>query len=200
MLFYLTMSTEEAVSLPLHPSPALRRHIAAIQSEAHARESRAAYALLERLCLLHTCIFPHLAMPPLATLDFLPSGKPILPSGVYVSLSHSGNAVAAAVADAPVGIDVERVSPSPRILPLAARFFPASDAARVEEAQKSEGDTAAAREFFRLFTAKEAYLKCKDTTFPTAMKVAYPPLGCTLTEETVALAGEGYALAICVKE
>ncbi len=197
MFFYLTMSTEEAASLPFHPSPALLRHIREKKSEEKQNESRAAYALLERLCLSHTCMFPSLPMPPLLSLDFLPSGKPILAGGISVSLSHAGGVVAAAISDTSVGIDIEEARPSERLPALARRFFSVRDAESITCLYEGGKEEEAVSRFYRLFTAKEAYLKCKNTTFPTAMKLAYPPSGCRLTYEELCLDDRPYALTVC---
>lgn len=79
-----------------------------------------------------------------------PSGQPYLPDfpNLHISLSHSGNTVLCAVADVPVGIDVEL--PRPVRPGLAARWFDAHEQALIAR------DPAA---FFDLWMAKEAVLK-----------------------------------------
>lgn len=80
-------------------------------------------------------------------------GKPSLAGrrGVHFSVAHCPDAVAVAVADRPVGVDVERIRPRDRY--VAARCLDASERERVEAA--SEPD----REFFRYWTLKESYVK-----------------------------------------
>lgn len=83
----------------------------------------------------------------------LPSGKPVAEvkgKEVFVSLSHSGDFVACALADTLVGIDVEvkrEVKPS---------LFKALNTDELEFLNTSEDKDSA---FLRLWTAKEAYLK-----------------------------------------
>lgn len=70
---------------------------------------------------------------------------------VHFSISHCPEAVAVLVADAPVGVDVERIRPYD---PYAARRVLApAELARL--AKSSEPD----RDFFRLWTLKESYGK-----------------------------------------
>ena len=83
----------------------------------------------------------------------LPSGKPVAEvkgKEVFVSLSHSGDFVACALADTPVGIDVEvkrEVKPS---------LFKALNADELEFLNTKEDKDSA---FLKIWTAKEAYLK-----------------------------------------
>lgn len=79
-----------------------------------------------------------------------PSGQPYLPDlpGLHLSISHSGDRVVCAVADVPVGIDLEL--PRPVRPGLAARWFDPDEQARIAR------DPAA---FFDLWMAKEAVLK-----------------------------------------
>lgn len=83
----------------------------------------------------------------------LPSGKPVAEvkgNEVFVSLTHSGNFVACALSNTPVGIDLEvKRDFNPRVL-KALR-----DAER-EFVAKSKDEAIA---FLKIWTAKEAYLK-----------------------------------------
>ncbi len=72
------------------------------------------------------------------------------------SLSHSGDWAVCALADAPVGIDVERVRPV-RIDALARRYFTEQEAALLITLPDTERQIA----FFRLWTAKESVLKAQ---------------------------------------
>lgn len=80
-------------------------------------------------------------------------GKPRLAGrpGVHFNIAHCPRAVAVAVADQPVGVDVEEVRA--RDPYVAARCFDASEVARVEAAPDPD------REFFRYWTLKESYVK-----------------------------------------
>lgn len=74
------------------------------------------------------------------------------------SLSHSGDWAVCALADAPVGIDVERVR-SVRADALARRYFTPQEAALLAAMPEAEREIA----FFRLWTAKESVLKAQGT-------------------------------------
>ena len=83
------------------------------------------------------------------------SGKPFLPhSPLFVSLSHSGSFVAAAVADRPVGIDLQEK----RMIRegVLRRWYSAAERDWIEN-----GDTL--ERAVRLWTMKEAYAKLKGT-------------------------------------
>lgn len=77
-------------------------------------------------------------------------GKPRLEQGPHFSLSHGGQLAVLAVSDAPVGVDVER--PRPVAESVARRYF------LPEEQTWMAADPA--ERFFRLWTRKEAVLKC----------------------------------------
>ncbi|MFI6298527.1 4'-phosphopantetheinyl transferase family protein [Nonomuraea sp. NPDC050790] len=82
-----------------------------------------------------------------------PGLKPGLEHGLDFNLSHSGEWALIAVAPGGrrVGVDVERISPDADIMELAARMYQPEEVERVR--------AAGAPEFFRLWTAKEAYIK-----------------------------------------
>lgn len=85
-----------------------------------------------------------------------PSGRLLLeaPAGWHVSLSHTDGLVAVVAATAPCGVDIERVRDA-RVAAVAARYF-----APEEAAQLAAVDAATARrDFFRLWTLKEAAVK-----------------------------------------
>lgn len=83
------------------------------------------------------------------------NGKPCLPreSGLFVSISHTGDFGAAALADSPVGIDVEELIPlNEKKKALLERFFANEDIT----AAKAD---ATGREFYRFWTRREAAFK-----------------------------------------
>ena len=82
-------------------------------------------------------------------------GKPYFKdtSAPHFSLSHSGGYSAAAVADAPIGLDVELVTERARTGETASRFFTASE---IDELAKNGNSTL---EFFKIWTRKEAIAK-----------------------------------------
>ncbi len=125
-----------------------------------------------------------------------PHGKPELAgtfTGVHVNLSHSGdlNAVALSAARR-VGVDVQRVLPTLDWAAMAARFFPAAEAAWVDSADR----------FARLWTRKEAVVKAHGGTLTKGL--ALPVAG----DGDVVVAGsrvrdvaapDGYRLAVAAE-
>lgn len=91
-------------------------------------------------------------------------GKPRLADGlVEFNLSHAGRWVVCALANTAVGIDVEQVRPFD--LQLARRFFhPRECAALASLPAAAQHDY-----FFRLWTAKEAYMKALGLGFQRDM-------------------------------
>lgn len=79
-------------------------------------------------------------------------GKPALKSGrIEFSLSHSGGWCAAAICDAPIGVDIQSLVPFNTA--LAKRFFTADEQAYI--ASQSDRDMA----FTRIWGMKESYIK-----------------------------------------
>ena len=81
--------------------------------------------------------------------------KPYFPDNeVFFSLAHCGDYAVCAVSDVPVGVDIEL----PRVggARLAKRFFQPDEAALVYAADDPD------REFCRLWTLKESYIKYAD--------------------------------------
>jgi 4'-phosphopantetheinyl transferase len=85
-------------------------------------------------------------------------GKPFLPEyeNVYFNLSHAGAYAVAAVAEIPVGVDVEEIGRANE--KIAERFF------KTEEQEslrfyRHQGDEAWQKRFAFLWTRKESYIK-----------------------------------------
>lgn len=89
-------------------------------------------------------------------------GKPYFPQrrDLFFSVSHSGEYFVCAFSPSPIGVDLQEIghlrsetpdSAVPRLKRMAKRFFHPS------EAEYAEDDTY--RRFFRVWTAKEAYVK-----------------------------------------
>lgn len=83
----------------------------------------------------------------------LPSGKPVaevMGKEIFVSITHSGDFVASAVSDTPVGIDLEvKREYKPTV-------YKALNEAERKFIEKSKSETSA---FYKIWTAKEAYVK-----------------------------------------
>ncbi len=83
------------------------------------------------------------------------NGKPVFTAlpGCHFNLSHSGEWVACALADTPVGVDIQRREKyRPR---LVQQFFTEPEAARLERCPEADQD----RVFTQLWTVKESYAK-----------------------------------------
>lgn len=117
-------------------------------------------------------------------------GKPTLANdmGIHFNCSHSGELAVCAVSDAPVGVDVERISEFDEGV--------AKYAFTKEERQLIAND---ARTFFRLWTRKESYVKRNGTGFsvqPNEINVINDdilPMGCVFSELEV----NGYIITLC---
>ena len=83
-------------------------------------------------------------------------GKPFIPDApdFHFNLSHSGSWVVLAFGDSPVGIDVEKLDYTPGRQQVIRRFFTPEEQAYVLEDSAEEGER-----FFRIWTAKESWLK-----------------------------------------
>lgn len=117
------------------------------------------------------------------------SGKPVTDRG-YFSLSHSHGLVACAVAEVPVGIDVEKIRPvSPQLLRVLSP----------DERESVRCD----EDFFRLWTLKEALVKCRGGVLGQVRHVHFQISGnaitCSVPGYAFSLlpAPEGYAAALC---
>ncbi len=92
--------------------------------------------------------------------DYGTAGKPLLEGIVgapHFNLSHSGNFAALAIADRPVGIDIELVRSITD--DIAGRFFSPAEVHALRKLPSSEQEAA----FFRCWTRKEAFVKALGT-------------------------------------
>ncbi len=113
-LWHLTEESDVLhAAFPADAAPLCDRAVAGLASEKRRQERLAARLLLRRLGRADEVIYA-------------PSGKPEFADGsVYLSISHTRDWVAAAVADCPVGLDVERWGK--RALRVAGRFLSAEE-------------------------------------------------------------------------
>jgi len=125
--------------------------IALYLKETEAPQSAAAHALLEEVLLREYGI----SAP---QLQLGPRGKPYLPGGPEFNLSHTHGAVAAAISDSPVGLDVERVRPFHQLVPQRI-MSPGEYRWFLERGERK-------RDFFVLWTLKESYYKLLGDGLP----------------------------------
>src|SRR5258708_36860881 len=93
-------------------------------------------------------------------------GKPALAGGrIEFNASHSGDVVALAFGQEPLGIDVERVRPMPDGLNIARRFFSPDETALLEAAKAASAE----EEVFTIWTAKEAVGKALVKGLPAGL-------------------------------
>ncbi len=122
-------------------------------THAKAREQfRRSRAVLRSSLGLWLGISPH-AVPLIATAD----GKPVLDGieGKHFNVSHTDGAAVFALSDVPVGVDVERHSPTRDLPGLVKRYFTPEE----NEQFHALPDEAKPAAFLRGWTCKEAVLK-----------------------------------------
>ena len=133
-----------------------RRKCEAFRFDADRRRSAAAWLLARRMFARLGVDADRLTIVESAT------GKPELapPARYHFSLSHAGELVMAAIAERPIGCDVERVRPlTPGMIELAMTAGEARVLAAAAEGEARE------REFCRLWTRKESVLKALGCGF-----------------------------------
>lgn len=102
--------------------------------------------------LLLAAVLPAYGLNPASLLKG-PQGRPLSPGTTDFNLSHSGEGTVLAVSDHPVGCDLERLRIPPAS--FARRFFS-------DEEQRwicGQSGMRQAEAFFRIWTARESYLK-----------------------------------------
>lgn len=104
-------------------------------------------------------------------------GKPFAQGLPCFNISHSGDWVAIALDEQPIGIDIEVLRPID--LKLARRLCTERDLAYLFEGAplyEKTGDPALIRRFFEIWTAKEAYFKCIGTGITDLKSISYAAL------------------------
>ncbi|MBD5535075.1 MAG: 4'-phosphopantetheinyl transferase superfamily protein [Lachnospiraceae bacterium] len=134
-----------------------------------------------------------------------PGGKPSLPDsrGLFFNLSHSGAYAACAISDREVGLDIQecREAVSPAVLNRVLYEMEKDSCTGLSEEEK-------AAFFFRIWAAKEAYVKCTGEGLAkrfSALFADWKGGSVTDTERDVrrklyaVKAPDGYALAVCTE-
>ena len=151
----MAMCTEEDVSRLLPLVSQQRREQALRFRHLFGRwTSLKAYELLLRLLYPDTPLeqLPSAALP---VFEYNEYGRPFIAGGPCFSISHCREAVAVAVSDTPVGVDVESVRRFDEA--LVRRTMNEEEQQRIFAAEEP------ARAFIRLWTQKEAVLKLRGT-------------------------------------
>ena len=123
------------------------------------KDQRSIYRSLSAGCLLHDALCERLGVSlesgqPFA-IDYKKEGKPYLigEPDINFNLSHSGDYVCCAVADVPVGVDIQKkVTVKSRI---AERFFTGADNQKLSACGEEEREDL----FFRMWSIKESFIK-----------------------------------------
>lgn len=116
------------------------------------------------------------------------NGKPEV-DGICFNLSHSGDIVICAVSEKPVGCDIEQLKDAPK--QVAERSFTEEEKEYLRQFSEEEYN----REFFRIWTRKESYLKMTGT----GIRVPLNKLeikDCFIKEYEI----PGYQITVCAKE
>lgn len=151
--------------------------------------------------LLSTLLVEAGGVEPLSEIARTKEGKPYFPDrpDLQFSLSHSGGLSLCALADTPVGADVELVRPRSPGLPRYALSQ--------REYEWYEGRGSRWEDFYVLWTLKEARVKCTgEGLFRRPVREVAVPLlepGAELTREGfrfAALAGEGWRGGLCRRD
>ncbi len=129
-------------------------------------------------------------------------GKPSANVPLYFNVSHSGQYVLCAVSDKPLGVDIEQVKPFRA--GLVGRYFTEEEAAYIWggdplPAAESVCDPGICERFYRVWTAKEAYVKMTGTGISTDLTaVCYDRQKHTVCGNTLITpnAPEGYVISI----
>ncbi len=108
--------------------------------------------------------------------------------GIYFNLSHTRQAIAVALSDSPVGVDVEGFKqPKQSLLE-----YTMSD----EEIRRVQLSPHPDQEFALLWTQKEALFKYAGTGITSSIKNLLTPLPPSVTLQSTLYAAQGYALSL----
>ena len=135
------------------------------------------------------------------TFTYGDKGKPHANLPLHFNVSHSGEWVLCAVSNAPVGADIELIKPFRA--GMVARYFTDAEAAYVWggnsplDGNVTDADTCA--RFYRVWTAKESYVKMTGTGISTDLgAVTFDPDAQTVCGIKLFMpnAPEGYVISI----
>lgn len=124
----------------------------------------------------------------LDTLGVEVTGKPIA-DGICFNLSHSANCVICAVSESHVGCDIEQIKEAPR--QVGERAFSQKE----NECLRQFSGDSYNREFYRLWTRKESFLKMKGSGIRVPLRTL-EMTNCYFKEYEI----PGYQVTVCAEE
>lgn len=143
------ITNEQYAAVYLALTPSRKAHIDKMKKENDRKRSLMATYLLNKLLLQ--------AGKTQTRIETTENGKPFLSEeGLYISISHSDEAVVCVLSETPVGIDVEKIKP------VSQKLIEYVCTQREREyvfSGKDVVDDEATQRFFAVWTAKEAFYK-----------------------------------------
>ena len=127
-----------------------------------------------------------------AVLCHEPSGKPRFKDedNIHISISHSDGLCAAVISDRKIGADIEHMTGNEeRLIRLAKRFFTETEVSSIEKKPTES--------FYRIWCAKESYMKYTGEGFSRPMR-SFSVLDSDLCFSHLSF--KDYALCICSEE
>jgi 4'-phosphopantetheinyl transferase len=174
------------------PDPKDRKELmATLNQERRLRIAKAANEKIRRQCLASALLLQSVLRskgldPNTVTVNRY--GKPEI-EGICFNISHSGNLVVCAVSDQPIGCDIEKLREAPR--KVSDRFFCEREKKYLNQFEGMNFD----REFFRLWTMKEAYVKLTGE----GLRVPFSSFEMSMGEE-IQITRSGERVACFIKE
>ncbi len=161
-----------------------RERVMRLRRENDRRQSVAAWLLLRRCC--HDV----LGLDAVPDVAHTATGKPYFPTlpGVHFNLSHCPEAVACVMADEPIGIDIEAVTPLD--IDVARHVF------NDEELCQVLADECPQLAFTRLWTMKESLLKLNGEGISNDLKPLLTDIDVTRFRTTVDVDGR-WVCTVC---
>ena len=133
-------------------TPSRRAHIDRMKKKDDRKRSLMATFLLNKLLLQ--------AGKAQAAIETHENGKPFVTEpDLHISISHSDQAVVCALSESPVGIDIEKIKPVSKKL---VEYVCTQSEREYILSGKDAVDDQAAKRFFEVWTAKEAFFKKSD--------------------------------------
>lgn len=153
-----------------HRLPGLEQLLTTEERARAARfhQQKDAHQFIVTRAVLRILLADVISVPPEEITIVLPvNQKPALSGnqGLYFNVSHSGNQAVLAIAQQPVGIDLEEIQPDFDYLSVAEFAFSNAESASLQQSRNP------LQEFFRIWTRKEALLKGLGTGLINDLKL-----------------------------